>query len=117
MSAHTRSIVVAALGLGLAFTLPDCAKRPSVAAVAAPAPPARPAPPQDAPPPTMVQAPPAPAPVAPAAPPAPEVRPAPAEFMPNDALRPIHFDSTRRTSRRSSKPVRGGSCSIPAISC
>jgi len=88
------ALVLAAAALMFAS---GCAKRPSVSVAAAPAPtapaPAAPAAPPPAPP---AVTPPAPAPAPPVAAPPPAVetaRPAPpAEFVPNDALKPIHFD-------------------------
>ena len=80
------------LALSLFIVSVGCAKRPTVTVAAAPPPTAAPAPapapapaaPEPAPP---AAAAPAPAPVVTARP-----SPPPSEFMPNDNLKPIHFD-------------------------
>jgi peptidoglycan-associated lipoprotein len=95
-------LLVASFGTAAAFVTSGCAKQPSLTVAAAPAP-AAPAPlPPTAPVPPVAIAPVAPAPPAPppvvVTPPAPApvvaARPAapPSEYMPNEALRPVHFD-------------------------
>ena len=87
--------ILATLIVGLLF-VSACAKRP-VATVpqAAPAPAPAPAPPPAPAP--VAPAPPPPVAAAPAPPPAP--RPAPKEYMPNEALKPIHFDFDKSNIR------------------
>ena len=80
--------ILASMIIGLLFVA-ACAKRPVATVSQAPAPAPAPA---SAPPPAPAPVAPAPPPPAPAPAPAPAPRPAaPKEFMPNDALKPIHF--------------------------
>jgi peptidoglycan-associated lipoprotein len=99
------------LVLSLFIAYVGCAKRPSVTVASAPAPTApapapapAPAAPAPAPAPPPVAAAPAPEP-APA--PAPTARPAPppSEFMPNDNLKPIHFDFDKADIRKSDAEI------------
>ena len=99
MTQPARAILVGAT-VGLLIGGAACAKRPSITVASAPAPAASvvEAPPS-APAPTAVAAPaPAPTPALQPAAPAPQppppvtARPAPVNFRPNEALRPIHFD-------------------------
>jgi len=90
------------LALSFFIVSVGCAKRPTVTVAAAPPPTAAPAP---APAPAAPPPAPAPAPPPAAAPaPAPVVtaRPAPppSEFMPNDNLKPIHFDFDKSDIRK-----------------
>ena len=107
-----RRPVVFLLAAALLSVVSGCAKRPSVTVAAAPAPPAPApaAPPTPAPPPAVTPPPaPAPAPpppVAAAPPPVETARPAPpAEFSPNDALKPIHFDFAKSDIRKSDAEI------------
>ena len=107
-----RRPVVFLLAAALLSVVSGCAKRPSVTVAAAPAPPAPApaAPPTPAPPPAVTPPPaPAPAPpppVAAAPPPVETARPAPpAEFSPNDALKPVHFDFAKSDIRKSDAEI------------
>jgi peptidoglycan-associated lipoprotein len=94
--AHPSTVLVSMVAC-IALVAGACAKTPMMLTAAAPAPtpaPAPAAPPPPAPAPPAVTPPP-PEPVVAAPPPAPVVAqrpPAPKEFMPHDALRPIHFE-------------------------
>ena len=89
MTRRSRTTVAVLMCASAAALLPACAKRPDVAVVSAPAP--------------VAPTPPPPAPVAP--PPAPVARPAPAEFVSNDALRPVRFDFDKATIRKADVAV------------
>jgi len=110
--------LVLVLALGLVIDVTACAKRPSVTVASAPAPTGGATlapPPAPAPAPPAAVAPPAPAPEPPAVvapPPAPTptpvatARPAPpSEFMPNDALKPIHFEFDKADIRKADAEI------------
>ena len=110
-----RRPIVLVLAAAALIVVSGCAKRPSVSVAAAPAPTA-PAPAAPLPTPPAVT-PPAPAPPAPAAvaappPPVETARPArPAEFMPNDALKPVHFDFDKSDIRTGDAEILQASAS------
>lgn len=109
-----RRPIVLVLAAAALIVVSGCAKRPSVSVAAAPAPtaPAPAAPPPT--PPAVTPPAPAPPPAAVAAPP-PAVetaRPAPpAEFMPNDALKPVHFDFDKSDIRTGDAEILQASAS------